>query len=231
MKGEVVELDAEACRFGYRDSVFKREAQGSLRDPGRALRAPPRRRAQAPLRRAAARFAGTASPSLAEVREAVIALRHRKSMVLDPAGENGKSAGSFFMNPTVSAEELPRVRERAAPTRCPGEAMPEHPAAGGRVEALRGVADRARRLPQGDERGRGRHLDAPRAGAGQQGRRHRGRNRRVRAPRARCRARSGSAWRSWPSRCWWGSPRTRLRGSWAERISSACGRRRRRPHR
>jgi UDP-N-acetylmuramate dehydrogenase len=41
------------------------------------------------------------SPALRTVREAVLALRRKKSMVLDPNDPNTKSVGSFFMNPVV----------------------------------------------------------------------------------------------------------------------------------
>jgi UDP-N-acetylmuramate dehydrogenase len=81
-------------------------------------------------------FAGRASGddrSLAAVREAVIELRRRKSMVLDPGDENGRSAGSFFMNPTLDAAAAARARERVLAARVlgPGEVMPEFPSGGG----------------------------------------------------------------------------------------------------
>jgi UDP-N-acetylmuramate dehydrogenase len=134
--GNAADLSREACRLGYRDSVFKREAKDrwivvavtfALRPGG----APALRYAEL-----ARRFTAGASPSLREVREAVVALRRSKSMVLDPADENGRSAGSFFMNPTLdpAAAERTRERVRAASVLAPGEAMPEFPAAEGRVK-------------------------------------------------------------------------------------------------
>jgi UDP-N-acetylmuramate dehydrogenase len=70
------------------------------------------------------------------VRAAVLELRRRKSMLLDPSDENGKSAGSFFMNPTLDAAVFERVKARvdAAGVVGPGESMPSFPAAGGRVK-------------------------------------------------------------------------------------------------
>src|SRR6185312_497605 len=108
---------------GYRDSVFKREGKDrwvvvsvtfSLRPGG----APSLRYAEL-----ARRFPAGASPSLREVRDTVIALRRGKSMVLDPTDENGRSAGSFFMNPTLDAASADRARERvrAAGVLAPGE--------------------------------------------------------------------------------------------------------------
>jgi UDP-N-acetylmuramate dehydrogenase len=132
----MVTLDAARCAFGYRDSAFKRADRDRFVIVGVrfALRpggAPAVRYAE--LARA---LAGRAAPSLAEVREAVLGLRRGKSMVLDPADENGRSAGSFFMNPTLDVEAAAEVRARVrtAGVLGPGEEMPEHPAAGGQVK-------------------------------------------------------------------------------------------------
>lgn len=46
-------------------------------------------------------YFGNASPSLNEVREAVLAIRRSKSMVIDAGDPNAKSAGSFFKNPVI----------------------------------------------------------------------------------------------------------------------------------
>ncbi|WP_437628145.1 UDP-N-acetylmuramate dehydrogenase [Sorangium sp. So ce1151] len=127
------------CGFGYRDSRFKRAWRGryvitavtfALRPGGAAAVRYPE------LQRALAAPAGGAAPPLAEVRSAVIALRRGKSMVLDPADENGRSAGSFFMNPTLEAGAAAGVLARieAAGVLAPGEAIPQYPAGGGRVK-------------------------------------------------------------------------------------------------
>lgn len=44
---------------------------------------------------------GARHPSVAMIRDHVLELRRRKSMVLDPANPNTQSAGSFFTNPVV----------------------------------------------------------------------------------------------------------------------------------
>ena len=137
--GEVCVLDRAACGFGYRDSVFKREARDrfvvvevtfALRAGGAAsIRYPE-------LSRAIERDLGPEPPSLAAVRRTVVTLRRAKSMVLDAADENRRSAGSFFMNPTLAEAEAAAVRARvaAAGVLGPGEAMPEYPAGAGRVK-------------------------------------------------------------------------------------------------
>ncbi|WP_437754606.1 UDP-N-acetylmuramate dehydrogenase [Sorangium sp. So ce1389] len=127
------------CGFGYRDSRFKRAWRGryvitavtfALRPGGAATVRYPE------LQRALAAPAGGPAPPLDEVRRAVIALRRGKSMVLDPADENGRSAGSFFMNPTLEAGAAASAiaRIEAAGVLAPGEVIPRYPADGGRVK-------------------------------------------------------------------------------------------------
>ncbi|NHC25145.1 UDP-N-acetylmuramate dehydrogenase [Nocardioides sp. IC4_145] len=97
------------CHFAYRHSRFKA-------DPGRhvvlsvtfqlrqgTLGAPVQ---YAELARALGVDLGQRAP-LREVREAVLALRRGKGMVLDDADPDTWSAGSFFTNPIVPAEQVP----------------------------------------------------------------------------------------------------------------------------
>jgi UDP-N-acetylmuramate dehydrogenase len=141
--GHEVLLDRAACGFGYRDSVFKREAQGryvvvevtfALRGGGPPTVRYPELRRVIDSRMSSA--SGQAEPTLAEVRAAVLDLRRGKSMVLDSGDENRRSAGSFFTNPIVTVDHLERVRARVAEAGAlaPGEAMPEFPASLGRVK-------------------------------------------------------------------------------------------------
>ncbi|XXY95661.1 UDP-N-acetylmuramate dehydrogenase [Sorangium sp. So ce296] len=137
--GAVVAIAGADCGFGYRDSRFKRAWRGryvitavtfALRPGGAATVRYPE------LQRALAAAPGGAPPPLAEVRRVVIALRRGKSMVLDPADENGRSAGSFFMNPTLEAGAAAGVLARieAAGVLAAGEAVPRYPAGEGRVK-------------------------------------------------------------------------------------------------
>ncbi|MEG9226933.1 UDP-N-acetylmuramate dehydrogenase [Aeromicrobium sp. Sec7.5] len=114
-EGEVRTLAADQCRFGYRTSRFKAE-------PGRhvvldvafqlrlgSLGAPV---AYAELARTLGIEVGGRAPA-AEVREAVLALRRGKGMVLDPADHDTWSAGSFFTNPVLAAEATERLPSEA----------------------------------------------------------------------------------------------------------------------
>ncbi len=135
--GATTVFDNAGCHFGYRDSAFKRERRDdhviisvtfALRPGGEAaLRYPELRRALGDPAKA---------PPLCEVRDAVLALRRAKSMVIDPADENRRSAGSFFTNPTLdpAAFEAARARIEAAGVLAPGEDFPRYPAASGRTK-------------------------------------------------------------------------------------------------
>jgi len=137
---EVAQMTPAECAFAYRDSAFKR-------DPGRsvvlevelALRpggAPTVRYAE--LERALRERGG--GPSLAETRETVLALRRRKSMVIDPADENRRSAGSFFTNPVLEDGEAERVAERAVELGLVADAseVPRFDAGGGHTKLAAG---------------------------------------------------------------------------------------------
>ncbi len=130
--GERVEMSAAECDFGYRDSVFKREAAGEhvitevrfRLQPGGAptIRYPELERAVLEQR---------GERTLASVRETVIALRRRKSMVLDPQDDNRRSAGSFFVNPVLDDDALKRTRAQVRDALGESVAMPSYPAEGG----------------------------------------------------------------------------------------------------
>lgn len=131
--GEVSSLSAEACRFGYRDSVFKR----ALRDVYIVLSIDlALRSGAAPTIRypELARALEGRAATLAEARQTVLALRRAKSMLVDPADENGRSAGSFFVNPVVSVDDLAAIERSAAACLAPGESMPRYAAGPGMVK-------------------------------------------------------------------------------------------------
>src|SRR5204862_6067589 len=80
------------------------------------------------LQRAGAGLGGldtvTAIEAVGLVRQAVLALRRSKSMVLDPADPNTRSAGSFFTNPVLSAAAFADLAQR-------WKEIPSFPADGG----------------------------------------------------------------------------------------------------
>ena len=113
----VVTRSAVECHFGYRTSVFKAIPDRfvvltvSFQFRLGTLSAPVR---YAELARTLGIEQGERAP-MAEVREAVLALRRSKGMVVDPDDRDTWSAGSFFTNPVVEgvlADELPAEAPR-----------------------------------------------------------------------------------------------------------------------
>ena len=99
-KDQIEVLSAEACAFGYRDSIFKRELRGRaiILSVTFALDLVPVFRLGYGDLKAKVEEAG--GPTLHTVRDAVVAIR--RSKLPDPK-ELG-NAGSFFKNPVVSRE-------------------------------------------------------------------------------------------------------------------------------
>jgi UDP-N-acetylmuramate dehydrogenase len=126
--GGSARLGAAECRFGYRDSIFKAEAAGRWLVVGVTFRL---RVGGEPLVRypelEQALAASHTGPTLGAVRDAVIALRRSKSLLLDERDPNGQSAGSFFVNPVVPAPLADEVAERARRLGAT-EPLPRHPA-------------------------------------------------------------------------------------------------------
>jgi UDP-N-acetylmuramate dehydrogenase len=107
---EPEELSADECGFAYRDSRFKREPERFVLTEVSFYTRP----GGAPsIRYAELERSVSPAASLEEVRRSVLELRRRKSMVLDAKDPNRRSAGSFFLNPILSPDEVTRVTEQA----------------------------------------------------------------------------------------------------------------------
>ena len=141
----------DSCRFSYRASLFKSARLESLvsrpGDPSTAAGQPRyvvldvtfrlvRQSLSVPVRYAelAAELGIELGEQAAvgEVRAAVIKIRSRKGMVLNPGDPDTHSAGSFFFNPVITAAEFAAV-EAAAAARGIAQ-VPRYPAAGGLVK-------------------------------------------------------------------------------------------------
>ncbi len=103
------------CRFGYRASLFKNIERDRyvvlsvtfrLKRGGCATIRYPELQKYVDER-------GVRVDDLRGVRDAVIAIRKRKGMVLDPNDPDTRSDGSFFMNPVLSSDAYERFARKA----------------------------------------------------------------------------------------------------------------------
>jgi UDP-N-acetylmuramate dehydrogenase len=123
-------LASADCRFAYRMSRFKREDVDRFIVCGVTFRLRPGTpTASYPDVVRYLESASIGSPSVADVRRAVLDVRRRKGMVIDPGDSDTRSVGSFFMNPVVDVDDRERVASIA------GE-MPPGFSSGGRQVKL-----------------------------------------------------------------------------------------------
>ncbi|MGB9592299.1 MAG: UDP-N-acetylmuramate dehydrogenase, partial [Candidatus Kryptoniota bacterium] len=101
----VFKFNGSECGFGYRTSRFKLADKGrfiiigvgfALRKHGAPLIKYPELLDQFKI------WEGRTKVTLNLVRSAVLTLRKKKSMILDPDDPNSKSVGSFFVNPVLN---------------------------------------------------------------------------------------------------------------------------------
>lgn len=137
--GLSMRIERADCGFAYRDSIFKGLAKDRyivmgvsfLLEPGGA---PAVRYAE--LQRHMKEIGKASGPSLSDVRTAILELRRRKSMLLDPRDENVRSAGSFFLNPILDTATWVQVRANieAAGVLGPTETIPQFDAGPGHIK-------------------------------------------------------------------------------------------------
>jgi UDP-N-acetylmuramate dehydrogenase len=108
--GAVITFDRQACRFGYRDSVFKQEAAGRFVIASVTFRLP---KTWTPVlsyadveQELARQQVAHATPI--DISDAVVLIRSRK--LPDPSLLG--NAGSFFKNPVVSAERFAALSQQ-----------------------------------------------------------------------------------------------------------------------
>lgn len=130
--GRIRTVRAEDLGLTYRNSSLKHSedavvlrARFLLRDGG--LSAPVR---YAELARSLGVEPGE-RVDVGKAREAVLALRRAKGMVLDPDDHDTWSAGSFFTNPIVEADSLAPTMRRIHDRVGTDQHVPQYPAAGG----------------------------------------------------------------------------------------------------
>jgi UDP-N-acetylmuramate dehydrogenase len=134
--GEILDLSPSECGFSYRASAFKREPgewvvlsvtfELAPQSESRPIR-------YAELARTLGIELGESAP-LADVRDAVLALRRSKGMVIDPDDPDSVSAGSFFTNPILDPAHFEQLEERVAADLGPEAGLPSFPEPDGQVK-------------------------------------------------------------------------------------------------
>ncbi len=112
---QVRELCNEACGFAYRTSIFNTTERGRFIILKVVYRLTSRGEASISYGDLKKYFGERSStPTLAETRAAVRQIRAIKGMLIRPEDADSRSAGSFFKNPVLSADEFEEVQHRAA---------------------------------------------------------------------------------------------------------------------
>jgi UDP-N-acetylmuramate dehydrogenase len=111
----VADLTPAQCGFGYRSSAFKGYDRYVVLGVSFLLERSPLARGirYAEVARSLAIEPGE-RPPLRAARDAVLALRRIKGMVIDPHDPDSVSAGSFFLNPILSSDAFATLERRAA---------------------------------------------------------------------------------------------------------------------
>ena len=113
--GQVRELCKEACGFSYRTSIFNTTERGRYIILQVNYTLHHGRDAYIAYTDLKKYFAGwSEKPTLANVRDAVRKIRAGKGMLITAGDEDCRSAGSFFKNPILSADQYQALTARAA---------------------------------------------------------------------------------------------------------------------
>jgi UDP-N-acetylmuramate dehydrogenase len=123
-----VSLKNEDCRFGYRDSVFKHE-KGRYIVTSVVYRLKKNGQVNLEYRDVKEYFAAKmiGDPTLAQVRAAIVEIRHNKL----PDWKVWGTAGSFFKNPIISAAQYAALKARYPE-------LPGYPEPDGRIKVALG---------------------------------------------------------------------------------------------
>ncbi len=122
------DLAAAECSFGYRQSFFNTSAKGRFVVVRVDYRLSPGGAPDLGYADLQKLFSSDSKPGLTKVAAAVRRIRQAKGMLMVEGYTDYRSAGSFFKNPIISAEEFVRLTERL------GAEVPHYPAGEGFVK-------------------------------------------------------------------------------------------------
>lgn len=115
---ETINFSNAQCRFTYRNSVFKKNPKYIVTsaDIKLAKNTPPEVKYQEVKDKLT-----TDTPSVRQVRKAVLEIRNKKSMLKGETGPNANNVGSFFLNPIVRRAKHKDIEKK---TRTPAPNWP-----------------------------------------------------------------------------------------------------------
>jgi UDP-N-acetylmuramate dehydrogenase len=114
--GQEAEMTPAQCRLGHRTSVFKHSHRWTILTVTLALT--PGKLGPPLTYGAVAEAAGVPIGELIPLDETVAAVRDvraRKGMILNPRDPDGRTAGSVFLSPVITADAASRLRAEGAP--------------------------------------------------------------------------------------------------------------------
>lgn len=131
----MADMSPDECRFTYRHSVLKGTDRYVVLAVRFALTEEPLARPvrYSELAAGLGVAVGERAP-LGDVRDAVLGLRRRKGMVIDPSDADTRSVGSFFTNPVLPADEFAALEHRASARLGVEVSLPRFPAPSGSVK-------------------------------------------------------------------------------------------------
>lgn len=110
----IEELSGRDCRFGYRTSIFNTTHRDRYIILKVAFSLRPYGKPRIQYKDLENYFSGRSkTPSIGEVRRAVIKIRESKGMILHQTDDDIKSAGSFFKNPVLEPDEATGIENSA----------------------------------------------------------------------------------------------------------------------
>jgi UDP-N-acetylmuramate dehydrogenase len=112
--GKAVSFDNEECTFRYRESIFNTRETGKYLVLSVTFKLIKAGAPAIKYRELEERLSGIPSPTLADVRDAVIAIRAGKGVLVRTGYEAFKSAGSFFKNPIVTQSQFNHIESIVA---------------------------------------------------------------------------------------------------------------------
>lgn len=102
--GKAVTFTSEECAFRYRESIFNTRDTGKYLVTSVTFRLVRDGAPELKYRELEQRLSGIPAPTLAQARDAVLAIRDEKGVLVRDGYESFRCAGSFFRNPIVSRD-------------------------------------------------------------------------------------------------------------------------------